>query len=299
MKVGVTELERQLVSNVLLWRKRWPPQHKQKTTVYPSCHMLLDPLSSFAPQPPPPRFTSLWRVIDLPCETHATVLLSLPLSPLFTHFPTFHPCTSSLLLVLLSRPPPSLYPRTLTENDQPSLVWFDRGKFYLTFEGKFSLQQGSAHTRYYEAHSCKLWPSSLLPLSSFPSRLLHHHHPFITLTLAMLSSRLNPSPRARYSVQYLPLTSSDDDVHFHHVCTDSFPKDSSVFVYFTNHFSLYCHHFTCRVFDLGLSDDLWSCPKNTNCQHVWSTHAHLPFSVCLCLFLKTSSCAYSVKNRHI
>lgn len=193
MKVRVTELESQLVSNALLWRKRWLPQHKQKkTTVYhPSCHMLLDPLSSFAPSLHL-HVSPHWRVIDLPCETHATVLLSLPLSPLFTHFPAFHPCTSSLLLVLLSRPPPSLYPRTLTENDQPSLVWFDRGKFYLTFEGKFSLQQGSAHTRYYEAHSCKLWPSSLLPLSSFPSWLLHHHHPFITLTLAMLSPWLSP-----------------------------------------------------------------------------------------------------------
>lgn len=97
-------------------------------------------------------------------------------------------------------------------------------------------------------------------------------------------------------MQYLPLTSSDDDVHFHHVCTDSFPKDSSVFVYFTNHFSLYCHRFTCRVFDLGLSDDLWSCPKNTNCQHVWSTHAHLPFSVCLCLFLKHPAVLIQLKT---
>lgn len=194
MKVRVTELESQLVSNALLWRKRWLPQHKQKKDhcVSPILSHAPRPFVLFRPQPPPPRFTSLWRVIDLPCETHATVLLSLPLSPLFTHFPAFHPCTSSLLLVLLSRPPPSLYPRTLTENDQPSLVWFDRGKFYLTFEGKFSLQQGSAHTRYYEAHSCKLWPSSLLPLSSFPSWLLHHHHPFITLTLAMLSPWLSP-----------------------------------------------------------------------------------------------------------
>ncbi|TNM88257.1 hypothetical protein fugu_006478 [Takifugu bimaculatus] len=36
---------------------------------------------------------------------------------------------------------------SVSENDQPSLVWFDRGKFYLTFEGKLSLHRlVCAHT---------------------------------------------------------------------------------------------------------------------------------------------------------
>lgn len=154
-----------------------------------TCSSTLCPLS-------PPASTSTFH-LTVTCNRPAMwdsrycPSLLAPLTPL-------HPLPrlSSLYLLPPPRPPfptpPSLYPRTLTENDQPSLVWFDRGKFYLTFEGKFSLQQGSAHTRYYEAHSCKLWPSSLLPLSSFPSWLLHHHHPFITLTLAMLSPCLSP-----------------------------------------------------------------------------------------------------------
>lgn len=61
-----------------------------------------------------PHFTSLWRMIDLPCETHTTVLLSSPISPLLlTHFPPFYPSSSSPLLVPFSwphPPPPPLRP---------------------------------------------------------------------------------------------------------------------------------------------------------------------------------------------
>lgn len=53
------------------------------------------------------------------------------------------PSLSSLSLQPLPRPslltPPPSTPQPHTENDQPSLVWFDRGKFYLTFEGKLFL----------------------------------------------------------------------------------------------------------------------------------------------------------------
>lgn len=39
-------------------------------------------------------------------------------------------------LPLLLPDPNLILPSLQTETDQPSLVWFDRGKFYLTFEGK-------------------------------------------------------------------------------------------------------------------------------------------------------------------
>lgn len=111
--------------------------------------------------PLPLAFTSPWCPIDLPCETHASVLLSPP-----------HPLPSPVI-PLPPRPSlliPHLIPSTAlpphTENDQPSLVWFDRGKFYLTFEGKFALHRGSVHEQLHssEAHLCKLRPSSALSI---------------------------------------------------------------------------------------------------------------------------------------
>lgn len=109
--------------------------------------------SSHVTHLPSPAFTSPWCPIDLPCETHASVLLSPP-----------HPPPSPVI-PLPPRPPPHPFhcpPPPHTENDQPSLVWFDRGKFYLTFEGKFALHGGnSVHERLHssEAHLCKLGPS--------------------------------------------------------------------------------------------------------------------------------------------
>uniref|UniRef100_A0A4W5PAC2 SH3GL interacting endocytic adaptor 1 n=1 Tax=Hucho hucho TaxID=62062 RepID=A0A4W5PAC2_9TELE len=86
-------------------------------------------VSRVAPPPPPP--PTYRAVVSSPgpttggtCRvTHATVLLSSSPS---------HPPSSP---TLPSSSPCSLLPPPTTENDQPSLVWFDRGKFYLTFEG--------------------------------------------------------------------------------------------------------------------------------------------------------------------
>ncbi len=77
---------------------------------------------------------SLCHMMDL-CVTHATVLLSPSSSlPLLTP----HPYTS--------------FPSN-TETDQPSLVWFDRGKFYVTFEGKLGLISKDVA----RAHSSLIW----------------------------------------------------------------------------------------------------------------------------------------------
>lgn len=108
-------------------------------------------------------------LIDQPCETHTTVLLSFPFSP------------TSLSVIPLPPPPPpcasllTLSPCTPsphTENDQPSLVWFDRGKFYLTFEGKLSLHRlVCVCTPSSEARLCKLPLSCLALPSPFHSSL--------------------------------------------------------------------------------------------------------------------------------
>lgn len=82
-----------------------------------------------------PRPPSLCLMMDL-CVTHATVLLSPFSFPASPHSP--RPYTSS----------PSN-----TETDQPSLVWFDRGKFYLTFEGKL----GFISKDVARAHSSLIW----------------------------------------------------------------------------------------------------------------------------------------------
>ncbi len=67
-----------------------------------------------------------------------------------------------LTLLSFSPPSPSLplltpHPYTSfpsnTETDQPSLVWFDRGKFYLTFEGKLGLISKDVA----RAHSSLIW----------------------------------------------------------------------------------------------------------------------------------------------
>lgn len=54
------------------------------------------------------------------------------------------------------------------ETDQPSLVWFDRGKFYLTFEGKsgfFTQDVARTRTRVLSLHphSRPLLPPSVTP----------------------------------------------------------------------------------------------------------------------------------------
>lgn len=159
----------------------------------------LGSLSLLCPRPPPSRFTSLWRVIDLPCETHATVLLSSPPHPLsslsFLFPPTLPPPRPSLLIPPSLLPTPST-PQPHTENDQPSLVWFDRGKFYLTFEGKFTLHQGSVYTQLFRGSSVQASPPqpspapSFLPFSFSSSSFCS---PSITLTTAMLTPGWAPS----------------------------------------------------------------------------------------------------------
>jgi len=50
-----------------------------------------------------------------------------------------------------------------TETDQPSLVWFDRGKFYLTFEGKL----GFISKDVARAHSSLIWLPPFSRIRSF------------------------------------------------------------------------------------------------------------------------------------
>lgn len=67
-----------------------------------------------------------------PCTLMACSASTLPLVRLMTCSVT-HTVSFSLPLLNLSHPAST---PGHTENEQPSLVWFDRGKFYLTFEGK-------------------------------------------------------------------------------------------------------------------------------------------------------------------
>lgn len=95
------------------------------------------------------------------------------LLPLLTHFPPHQPSSSSLCL---SPDPVSLHPSPHTENDQPSLVWFDRGKFYLTFEGKLSLHRlVCTHTllKLICASSPLLFPGPALYFPFLPHSPLH------------------------------------------------------------------------------------------------------------------------------
>lgn len=71
-----------------------------------------------------------------------------------------------------------------TETDQPSLVWFDRGKFYLTFEGKsgFFTQGRSAYTH-----------SSLISPSSFSSTSPSISHSSIRSDCVLVSQCLLPA----------------------------------------------------------------------------------------------------------
>lgn len=99
-----------------------------------------------------------------------------------------------MLLMLVSFSPP--FPYTLpfssfclpssphTETDQPSLVWFDRGKFYLTFEGKsgFLTQGRSAYTH-----------SSLISPSSFSSTSPSISHSSIRSDCVLVSQCLLPA----------------------------------------------------------------------------------------------------------
>lgn len=65
-------------------------------------------------------------------------------------------CPSLPLLLpgLSSLPHPKPYtPPSNTETDQPSLVWFDRGKFYLTFEGKLRFMSKDVA----RVHSSLIW----------------------------------------------------------------------------------------------------------------------------------------------
>lgn len=82
---------------------------------------------------------------------------------------------SLLLFVPLSWPLSPCKPSPHTENDQPSLVWFDRGKFYLTFEGKLCLHRlVCAHTllKLICASSPLSCPALSFPF--FPHSPLHH-----------------------------------------------------------------------------------------------------------------------------
>lgn len=126
---------------------RFAEKKQEKKTLFTSIssHCVPSWLSGFAVVLSPPHpaicFTSQW--CDRPAMWDSRYYPSLlPLSPTsFNSFLPVHPpplppdVPSPLLFFNLT-----LWPHT--ENDQPSLVWFDRGKFYLTFEGKFYMQQG-------------------------------------------------------------------------------------------------------------------------------------------------------------
>lgn len=105
-------------------------------------------------------------LIELPCETHTTVLLSFPSSP--TSLPIIPLPPPPLCTSLLTSPSPHT-PPPHTENDQPSLVWFDRGKFYLTFEGKLCLHRlACVHTHTLLKLICASSPLLSCPALSFP-----------------------------------------------------------------------------------------------------------------------------------
>lgn len=149
-----------------------PPKKIRKSPSHPRRHILCLglPWPSVPPLSPPLASTSTFH-LTVSCDRPAMWDSRYCPSLLLTHFPPLHPSSSTLLLLLVpfSWPPPSSTPPPHTENDQPSLVWFDRGKFYLTFEGKFSLHQASvrANPLSFEAHLCKLLPL----VSSLPSPL--------------------------------------------------------------------------------------------------------------------------------
>uniref|UniRef100_A0A670IXY5 SH3-containing GRB2-like protein 3-interacting protein 1 n=1 Tax=Podarcis muralis TaxID=64176 RepID=A0A670IXY5_PODMU len=90
--------------------------------------------SSPTPPPPPPRPPSRPKLppgkpgVDVVAHSAS----SSPVVRLITCFCDLHLCPSLSLLLNLSHPAST---PGHTENEQPSLVWFDRGKFYLTFEG--------------------------------------------------------------------------------------------------------------------------------------------------------------------
>uniref|UniRef100_A0A8C3TT63 SH3GL interacting endocytic adaptor 1 n=1 Tax=Catharus ustulatus TaxID=91951 RepID=A0A8C3TT63_CATUS len=82
------------------------------------------------PPPPPPRPPSRPKLPPGKPPV-SDVVRPLPVATLMTCSVT-HTVSFSLPLLNLSHPAST---PGHTENEQPSLVWFDRGKFYLTFEG--------------------------------------------------------------------------------------------------------------------------------------------------------------------
>lgn len=192
------------------------------------------------------------------------------LSPLFLHPP------HTFLLT-----PPSSTPPPHTENDQPSLVWFDRGKFYLTFEGKFSLHQASVHTHTHSLSRliCASF-SPPLPCPFFPpSPLLFFLpcNPSITLTHAMLTPGWGPSYAVNYAV-----SSSCNFSSWH--CSFSFCLRWPPFIHSLKNHSSSCTNLFVITFVLLV---LWFLVWSLDCliffdlvriillqQHVWNKHAH-------------------------
>lgn len=117
--------------------------------------------------------------------THASVLLS-PFPPYTLPFSSF---------CLPSSPH--------TETDQPSLVWFDRGKFYLTFEGKsgFFTQGRSSYS-----HSSLASPSSFSSTSPSISHSSTHSDSFVLVSQCLLPalSRSSASQRSSAHVTQQP-----------------------------------------------------------------------------------------------
>lgn len=172
---------------------------------------------------------------------------SLPSSP--TPIPL--PPRPSLLI-------PHLIPSTAlpphTENDQPSLVWFDRGKFYLTFEGKFALHRGSVHEQLHssEAHLCKLCPSSVL---------------FIPYLLTFTEPPIICGQISAFTFLSLGVFQSS---YLHWLVF--FIEKPSFFVHLTNHFVSFP---PVGLLASLVSDFPWSCQSI-----LWNKHA---FMVCLSL----------------
>uniref|UniRef100_A0A8D0HG15 SH3-containing GRB2-like protein 3-interacting protein 1 n=1 Tax=Sphenodon punctatus TaxID=8508 RepID=A0A8D0HG15_SPHPU len=88
--------------------------------------------SSTTPPPPPPRPPSRPKLP--PGKPGVGDVVSPPPCPVVRLITCSLTHTMSFSLPLLNLSHPASTPGH-TENEQPSLVWFDRGKFYLTFEG--------------------------------------------------------------------------------------------------------------------------------------------------------------------
>lgn len=202
-------------------------KHPRKNCPIPSCpcfcslsRIAAAPLSLFCP----PFYLTL--TFDRPAMWDSHYCPSL-----LSHLtPPSHPLPSLLSLFFLPpprtfllSPPSSTTPPPHTENDQPSLVWFDRGKFYLTFEGKLSLHQASVHTHSFWGSFVQASPLPCPAPSFLPLLLFLPCYPSINLTCTMLTPGISPSYAGNSTLGSSSLLPSPSDlVHCHFLCADCF-----------------------------------------------------------------------------